>query len=114
MGLEAADWTVVAKNSLVLARIDHEEPYWAEKAAQQLTADGITVEIPPAPGRVVRHAPSGRPQLGFSLARRRTSTRIEPTVLGRPPRLGRDRAACRRAIRPAQERVWPDQQSHPA
>ncbi|MGW6742866.1 DUF317 domain-containing protein [Streptomyces sp. NPDC055025] len=45
--LEAADWNVVAKNTLVLARIDHEEPYWAEKAAQQLTADGITVEITP-------------------------------------------------------------------
>lgn len=45
LGLEAADWTVVAENTLVLARIDHEEPYWAEKAAQQLVADGITVEI---------------------------------------------------------------------
>ncbi|MBT2511662.1 DUF317 domain-containing protein [Streptomyces sp. ISL-98] len=45
LGLEAADWNVVAENTLVLARIDHEEPYWAEKAAQQLTADGITVEI---------------------------------------------------------------------
>ncbi|MFF9511542.1 DUF317 domain-containing protein [Streptomyces sp. NPDC014724] len=47
LGLEAADWTVVAKNTLVLARIDHEEPYWAEKAAEQLAADGITVEITP-------------------------------------------------------------------
>ncbi|WP_341868947.1 hypothetical protein [Streptomyces diastatochromogenes] len=47
MGLEAADWTVVAKNTLVLARVDHEEPYWAEKAGQQLTAGGITVEITP-------------------------------------------------------------------
>ncbi|MFF3125900.1 DUF317 domain-containing protein [Streptomyces sp. NPDC057908] len=47
LGLEAADWHVVAKNTLVLARIDHEEPYWAENAAQQLAADGITVEIPP-------------------------------------------------------------------
>ncbi|MEU3299695.1 DUF317 domain-containing protein [Streptomyces sp. NPDC006678] len=47
LALEAADWTVVAKNTLVLARIDHEEPYWAEKAAQQLMADGITVEITP-------------------------------------------------------------------
>ncbi|MER5202183.1 DUF317 domain-containing protein [Streptomyces sp. NPDC002825] len=47
LGLEAADWHVVAENTLVLARIDHEEPYWAEKAAQQLAADGITVEITP-------------------------------------------------------------------
>lgn len=47
VGLEAADWTVVAKNVLVLVRIDHEEAYWAEKAAQHLMADGITVEITP-------------------------------------------------------------------
>ncbi|MHA5053426.1 hypothetical protein [Streptomyces sp. SD15] len=47
VGLEAADWTVVAKNVLVLVRIDHEEPYWAEKAAQHLAADGIAVEITP-------------------------------------------------------------------
>ncbi|MFE3249966.1 hypothetical protein [Streptomyces sp. NPDC059209] len=47
MGLEAADWHVTADNILVLARIDHEEPYWAEKAARQLRADGITVEITP-------------------------------------------------------------------
>ncbi|MFJ8112358.1 DUF317 domain-containing protein [Streptomyces sp. NPDC096132] len=32
--------------TLVLARIDH-EPYWAEKAAQALTADGCTTEITP-------------------------------------------------------------------
>ncbi|WP_244809072.1 DUF317 domain-containing protein [Streptomyces sp. So13.3] len=47
LGLEAANWHVVATNTLVLARIDHEEPYWAEQAAQQLAADGITVEITP-------------------------------------------------------------------
>lgn len=47
VGLEAAHWTVVAENTLVLARIDHEEPYWAEKAAQQLAADGVSVEITP-------------------------------------------------------------------
>ncbi|MET9664963.1 DUF317 domain-containing protein [Streptomyces sp. NPDC006475] len=47
MGLEAADWTVVAENVLVLVRIDHEEPYWAEDAAKQLSAEGITVEITP-------------------------------------------------------------------
>lgn len=47
MGLEAADWTVVAENVLVLVRIDHEEPYWAEDAAKHLSAEGITVEITP-------------------------------------------------------------------
>ncbi|MGC0400413.1 hypothetical protein RKD27_003057 [Streptomyces sp. SAI-126] len=47
LGLEAADWTVVADNALVLVRIDHEEPYWAQDAAKHLTAEGITVEITP-------------------------------------------------------------------
>ncbi|MEW1794617.1 DUF317 domain-containing protein [Streptomyces niveus] len=47
VGLEAAGWHVAAENVLVLARIDHEEPYWAEQAARQLVADGVTVEITP-------------------------------------------------------------------
>ncbi|WP_409061218.1 DUF317 domain-containing protein [Streptomyces sp. SYP-A7185] len=47
VGLEAADWTVVADNVLVLVRIDHEEPYWAQDAAQHLAAEGITIEITP-------------------------------------------------------------------
>ncbi|QEV04982.1 DUF317 domain-containing protein [Streptomyces prasinus] len=47
MALEAADWSVAATNVLALARIDHEEPYWAEDAAKHLTAEGITVEITP-------------------------------------------------------------------
>ncbi|MFB4420753.1 DUF317 domain-containing protein [Streptomyces sp. QL37] len=47
VALEAGNWSVVGKNTLVLARIDHEEPYWAEWAAEQLAADGITVEITP-------------------------------------------------------------------
>ncbi|RZU45763.1 uncharacterized protein DUF317 [Streptomyces sp. BK022] len=47
LGLEAADWTVVADNTLVLVRIDHEEPYWAQEAAQHLAAEGINVEITP-------------------------------------------------------------------
>ncbi|MFE1407813.1 DUF317 domain-containing protein [Streptomyces sp. NPDC058770] len=47
VGLEADGWTPVAENALVLVRIDHEEPYWAEKAAQQLMADGISAEITP-------------------------------------------------------------------
>ncbi|WP_406498175.1 DUF317 domain-containing protein [Streptomyces sp. NBC_00846] len=45
MGLEAAGWTVSAEN--VLVRIDHEEPYWAQDAAEHLSAEGITVEITP-------------------------------------------------------------------
>ncbi|MFE8009072.1 DUF317 domain-containing protein [Streptomyces sp. NPDC057418] len=47
VALEADNWGVVGKNTLVLARIDHEEPYWARKAAGQLTAGGIAVEITP-------------------------------------------------------------------
>ncbi|WP_198358298.1 DUF317 domain-containing protein [Streptomyces fildesensis] len=47
VGLEAANWHVVAPNTLVLARIDHEEPYWAEQATQQMAADGVSVEITP-------------------------------------------------------------------
>ncbi|WP_019070538.1 DUF317 domain-containing protein [Streptomyces hokutonensis] len=47
MGLEAADWTVVAENVLVLVRIDHEEPYWAKDAATHLAAEGTSVEIAP-------------------------------------------------------------------
>ncbi|MEW2620855.1 DUF317 domain-containing protein [Streptomyces sp. NPDC048106] len=47
MALEAADWSVAATGVLVLARIDHEEPYWADDAAKHLIAEGITVEITP-------------------------------------------------------------------
>ncbi|MER6331106.1 DUF317 domain-containing protein [Streptomyces sp. NPDC001034] len=47
MALEAAGWSVTTTGVLVLARIDHEEPYWAADAAQHLTAEGITVEITP-------------------------------------------------------------------
>ncbi|MFI6012550.1 DUF317 domain-containing protein [Streptomyces sp. NPDC051243] len=47
MALEAANWSVAATNVLVLARIDHEEPYWADVAAKHLIAQGITVEITP-------------------------------------------------------------------
>ncbi|WP_260612689.1 hypothetical protein [Streptomyces sp. WAC08401] len=43
--LEAAGWSAAATGVMVLARIDHEEPYWAADAAQHLTAEGITVEI---------------------------------------------------------------------
>ncbi|MGW4289681.1 DUF317 domain-containing protein [Streptomyces sp. NPDC004673] len=41
-GFEALD-----ENTLVLARIDREEPYWAEQAAQELTVAGIPTEITP-------------------------------------------------------------------
>jgi hypothetical protein len=37
----------VTEHTLVMARIDHEEPYWAERAAQDLTALHITVAITP-------------------------------------------------------------------
>ncbi|MFI5800588.1 DUF317 domain-containing protein [Streptomyces sp. NPDC051677] len=47
LSLEAADWTVIADNVLVLVRIDHEEPYWAKDTAQHLSDEGITVEITP-------------------------------------------------------------------
>lgn len=47
MALEAAGWSVAATNVLVLARIDHEEPYWADDAAKHLTAQGVSVEITP-------------------------------------------------------------------
>jgi hypothetical protein len=45
--LAARGFEPVADRTLVLARIDHEEPYWAEKAAQALAAEGITTEITP-------------------------------------------------------------------
>jgi hypothetical protein len=32
MALEAADWSVLADNALVLARIDHEESQWLSQA----------------------------------------------------------------------------------
>ncbi|MFB6946895.1 MULTISPECIES: DUF317 domain-containing protein [unclassified Streptomyces] len=47
VALEADGWETVAENILALARIDSEEPYWAEKAAQALNAEGITTEITP-------------------------------------------------------------------
>ncbi|MEU9246949.1 DUF317 domain-containing protein [Streptomyces sp. NPDC048385] len=45
--LAARGFEAVDEHTLVLARIDHEEPYWAENAAQALTAEGITTEITP-------------------------------------------------------------------
>jgi hypothetical protein len=56
------------------------------------------------------------PHAGFSRARRRTKTRTERTVRGRPGRAGLDRAACRFLTRsrvPAQHRVRAYQQPHP-
>ncbi|MFI7352011.1 DUF317 domain-containing protein [Streptomyces sp. NPDC049936] len=47
MALEAGGWSVTAPGVLVLARIDHEEPYWANDAATHLVAEGITVDITP-------------------------------------------------------------------
>ncbi|MEU9396942.1 DUF317 domain-containing protein [Streptomyces sp. NPDC048324] len=45
--LAASGFEVLDEDILVMARIDHEEPYWAEKAAQALAADGFTTEITP-------------------------------------------------------------------
>ncbi|MEU6227517.1 DUF317 domain-containing protein [Streptomyces sp. NPDC047042] len=35
------------EHTMVLARIDHEEPYWANEAAQELAAQGIASDITP-------------------------------------------------------------------
>ncbi|AVH55704.1 MULTISPECIES: DUF317 domain-containing protein [Streptomyces] len=43
--LTARGFETVDEHTLALARIDHEEPYWANKAAQALTAEGITTDI---------------------------------------------------------------------
>lgn len=45
--LAARGFEAVDEHTLVLARIDHEESYWAENAAQALTVEGITTEITP-------------------------------------------------------------------
>ncbi|MFE9380856.1 DUF317 domain-containing protein [Streptomyces sp. NPDC006855] len=45
--LEADAWHTVAEATLVLVRIDREEPHWAQKTADRLTADGVTVAITP-------------------------------------------------------------------
>ncbi|WP_414169072.1 DUF317 domain-containing protein [Streptoverticillium reticulum] len=45
--LAARGFEPVDERTLVLARIDHEEPYWAEQAAQALAGEGITAEITP-------------------------------------------------------------------
>ncbi|WP_434597403.1 DUF317 domain-containing protein [Streptomyces sp. A5-4] len=47
LALEADGWTPVGENILVLARIDSEEPYWAQQAASALNVAGITTEITP-------------------------------------------------------------------
>ncbi|MGW1224884.1 hypothetical protein [Streptomyces sp. NPDC002530] len=47
VALEAAGWSVAAPTVLVLVRIDHEEPYWANETAKALAAEGIAVEITP-------------------------------------------------------------------
>ncbi|MEN8655283.1 DUF317 domain-containing protein [Streptomyces sp. 21So2-11] len=47
LALEADGWSPVGENILVLARIDSEEPYWAQQAANALNAEGITTEITP-------------------------------------------------------------------
>ncbi|MER6190196.1 DUF317 domain-containing protein [Streptomyces cyaneofuscatus] len=45
--LEADAWHTVAEATLVLVRIDREEPHWAQRAADRLAADGVTVDVTP-------------------------------------------------------------------
>ncbi|MGW3835094.1 DUF317 domain-containing protein [Streptomyces microflavus] len=45
--LQADAWHTVAEATLVLVRIDREEPHWAQKTADRLTTDGVTVDITP-------------------------------------------------------------------
>ncbi|MFM9582530.1 DUF317 domain-containing protein [Streptomyces caniscabiei] len=40
-------------HTMVLARIDHEEPYWAHQATHALHAEGITTEITPRLGEAI-------------------------------------------------------------
>ncbi|MEU2263930.1 hypothetical protein ABZ557_27495 [Streptomyces sp. NPDC019645] len=45
--LTAYGFEAINEHTLVMARIDHEEPYWADKAVQAMRADQITTEISP-------------------------------------------------------------------
>ncbi|MFG2707403.1 DUF317 domain-containing protein [Streptomyces sp. NPDC048386] len=45
--LTTRGFETIDEHTLVLARIDHEEPHWAHKATQALAAEGITTEITP-------------------------------------------------------------------
>ncbi|NJQ03310.1 DUF317 domain-containing protein [Streptomyces zingiberis] len=45
--LTAHGFEILDEDTLVMARIDHEEPHWAEKAAQALAVDGLITEITP-------------------------------------------------------------------
>ncbi|PKT72331.1 hypothetical protein CW362_14690 [Streptomyces populi] len=47
VALESDGWTPVTGNTLVLARIDSAEPYWAQKAVDALKAMRITTEVTP-------------------------------------------------------------------
>ncbi|MGW4345354.1 DUF317 domain-containing protein [Streptomyces sp. NPDC004690] len=43
--LLADGWQAIAPNVFLLIRIDHEEPYWAERTAEKLDAAGVVTEI---------------------------------------------------------------------
>ncbi|WP_307618722.1 hypothetical protein [Streptomyces sp. V3I7] len=45
--LTAHGFEAIDERTLVLARIDHEEPHWAEQTGQALTGEGIPTEITP-------------------------------------------------------------------
>ncbi|MGW0222810.1 hypothetical protein [Streptomyces tendae] len=87
--LEAAGWSAAATGVMALARIDHEEPYWAADAAQHLTAEGITVEITPrlqeaidenGPGRTTQCPGAPAAKSARSPTRRRRSTTTSATA----------------------------------
>ncbi|MEU3616831.1 DUF317 domain-containing protein [Streptomyces sp. NPDC006872] len=46
--LAARGFETLDTHAMVLARIDHEEPHWADRAAQALNAQGITTETTPS------------------------------------------------------------------
>ncbi|MFJ2175884.1 DUF317 domain-containing protein [Streptomyces sp. NPDC087851] len=45
--LAALGFETVGERTLVLARIDHEEPYWAQQTARELAGEGVAAEITP-------------------------------------------------------------------
>ncbi|MEE1797417.1 DUF317 domain-containing protein [Streptomyces sp. JV176] len=45
--LAARGFESVDERTLVLARIDHEEPYWAQQTARELAGEGVAAEITP-------------------------------------------------------------------
>ncbi|MYR37123.1 hypothetical protein GTX14_10520 [Streptomyces sp. SID4944] len=74
--LEADAWHTVADATLVLVRIDREEPHWAQRTTDRLAADGVTVDITPA---------SRTPSMRNGPGRTTPSTGAPATRSGRSP-----------------------------